>query len=65
MSADQHAEVNIELNEIGAAIAPVLDRLSCPVRCILATIGATSAAGRRSQNRCRPHSIGCSPATRT
>jgi hypothetical protein len=37
MSADQHAEVNIELNEIAAASVPVLDRLTCPVRFVLAT----------------------------
>ncbi|RDI48506.1 hypothetical protein [Nocardia mexicana] len=37
MTADQHAEVNIEANEIGAAIAPVLDRITCPVRYVLAT----------------------------
>lgn len=32
MSADQHAEINIEINEICAAIAPVLERVRCPVR---------------------------------
>ncbi len=32
MTADQHAEINIEINEITAAIAPVLDRVTCPVR---------------------------------
>lgn len=37
MSADQHADVNIELNEIGAASVPVLERLACPVRFVLAT----------------------------
>ncbi|GAA3133776.1 hypothetical protein GCM10010466_25480 [Planomonospora alba] len=37
MSADQHAEVNIELNEIAAASVPVLERLTCPVRFVLAT----------------------------
>jgi pimeloyl-ACP methyl ester carboxylesterase len=37
MTADQHAEINIELNEICAAIAPVLDRVTCPVRYVLAT----------------------------
>lgn len=35
MSADQHAEVNIEINEITAALAPVLDRVTCPVRYVL------------------------------
>ena len=37
MTADQHAEVNIELNEIGAASVPVLDRLTCPVWFVMAT----------------------------
>ncbi|MER7500655.1 alpha/beta hydrolase [Nonomuraea pusilla] len=37
MSADQHADVNIELNEIAAASVPVLERLTCPVRFVLAT----------------------------
>jgi pimeloyl-ACP methyl ester carboxylesterase len=37
MSADQHADVNIELNEISAASVPVLERLTCPVRFVLAT----------------------------
>ncbi|MFI1919898.1 alpha/beta fold hydrolase [Nocardia sp. NPDC020380] len=39
MSADQHAEINIELNELCAALAPTLERVSCPVRCVLATGG--------------------------
>ncbi|MFG2312781.1 alpha/beta fold hydrolase [Streptomyces sp. NPDC048566] len=37
MSADQHADVNIEANEITASIGPVLDRVTCPVRFVLAT----------------------------
>jgi hypothetical protein len=37
MTADQHAAVNIEGNEIAAASAPVLDRVTCPVRFVLAT----------------------------
>src|SRR5262249_9067073 len=37
MTAAQHAEVNIELNEIAAASVPVLDRVTCPVRFVLAT----------------------------
>jgi pimeloyl-ACP methyl ester carboxylesterase len=37
MTADQHAEVNIEVNEIAAASVPVLERLTCPVRFVLAT----------------------------
>jgi pimeloyl-ACP methyl ester carboxylesterase len=39
MTADQHAEINIELNEINAAIAPVLDRVICPVRYVLGSGG--------------------------
>jgi pimeloyl-ACP methyl ester carboxylesterase len=37
MTADQHADVNIEGNEIAAASVPVLDRLTCPVWFVLAT----------------------------
>jgi pimeloyl-ACP methyl ester carboxylesterase len=44
MSADQHADVNIELNEIAAGSAPVLERLRCPVRFVLATGGHLGAA---------------------
>ena len=39
MTADQHADINIELNEIAAACAPLLHRLTCPVRYVLATGG--------------------------
>jgi hypothetical protein len=44
MSADQHAEINIEANEVQAAIAPVLDRLTCQVRYVLATGGNLGAS---------------------
>lgn len=37
MSADQHAEVNIELNEIVAAAGPVFDHVTCPMRFIVAS----------------------------
>jgi len=37
MTSDQHAEVVIEANEIGDASALVLERLTCPVRFVLAT----------------------------
>ncbi len=37
MSADQHADVNIELNEIVAASGPVFDRITCPMRFIVAS----------------------------
>jgi pimeloyl-ACP methyl ester carboxylesterase len=36
MSANQHADVNIELNKL-AACAPVLERVTCPVRYVPAT----------------------------
>ncbi|WP_027501381.1 alpha/beta fold hydrolase [Rhodococcus sp. UNC363MFTsu5.1] len=44
MTAEQHADVNIEANELHAALAPVLDRVSCPVRYVLAT-GANLGGG--------------------
>lgn len=37
MSADQHAGINIELNELAATCGPVLERVTCPVRYVLAT----------------------------
>jgi pimeloyl-ACP methyl ester carboxylesterase len=40
MSADQHADINIEANEINAAIGPVLDRANYPLRYVLATGGS-------------------------
>lgn len=39
MSASDHAEVNIELNEITAAIAPVLERIERPTVYVLGTGG--------------------------
>jgi pimeloyl-ACP methyl ester carboxylesterase len=42
MSAAQHAEVNIEINEISANLEPVLERLTCPVRYVL---GSGSSLG--------------------
>lgn len=52
MTADQHAEVNIELNEIAAASIPVLDRLSCPVRFVMATGDSLgSKSGEMEQGR--------------
>lgn len=52
MSADQHAEVNIEVNEIGAAMAPVLDRVTCPMRYVLAT-GANLGGGEEEMEAAR------------
>jgi pimeloyl-ACP methyl ester carboxylesterase len=52
MTADEHAEVNIELNEIAAASTPVLERLTCPVRFVLAT-GGNLGAGDEEMERMR------------
>jgi pimeloyl-ACP methyl ester carboxylesterase len=44
MTADQHADINIELNEIVAAGDPAFDRVTCPMRFIVASgksLGAT------------------------
>jgi pimeloyl-ACP methyl ester carboxylesterase len=37
MTTDEHIEVNIDANEIGDASVPLLERLTCPVRFVLAT----------------------------
>lgn len=37
MTADQHADINIELNEIVAVGGPVFDRVTCPMRFIVAS----------------------------
>ncbi|OIK05261.1 alpha/beta fold hydrolase [Streptomyces monashensis] len=52
MTADQHADINIEANEINAAIAPVLDRVTCPVRYVLAT-GASLGGGQEEMELMR------------
>jgi pimeloyl-ACP methyl ester carboxylesterase len=44
MTADQHADINIELNEIVAVGDPAFDRVTCPMRFIVASgksLGAT------------------------
>ncbi|WP_223165694.1 alpha/beta fold hydrolase [Lentzea indica] len=52
MSADQHADINIELNEIAAASVPVLGRLTRPVRFVLATGDSLgSEAGEMEEGR--------------
>jgi pimeloyl-ACP methyl ester carboxylesterase len=52
MSADQHADVGIDANEIAAASVPVLGRLTCPVRFVLATGDSLgSEAGEMEQGR--------------
>jgi pimeloyl-ACP methyl ester carboxylesterase len=37
MTTDEHIAVNIDANEIGDASGPLLERLTCPVRFVLAT----------------------------
>jgi pimeloyl-ACP methyl ester carboxylesterase len=52
MSADQHADINIEANQINADIEPVLDRMTCPVRYVLAT-GGSLGGGQEEMERMR------------
>ena len=52
MSAAQHAAVNIEINEVCAALGPVLYRLRCPVRYVLAT-GANFGGGAQEMEEMR------------
>jgi pimeloyl-ACP methyl ester carboxylesterase len=52
MTADQHAEVNIEANELHAALGPVLDRVACPVRYVLGT-GANLGASQEEMEQVR------------
>jgi pimeloyl-ACP methyl ester carboxylesterase len=52
MSAAAHADVNIEINEVCAALEPVLDRLACPVRYVLAT-GANLGGGAEEMAQMR------------
>jgi pimeloyl-ACP methyl ester carboxylesterase len=44
MSAAQHAEVNIEVHKIHAALEPILDSMTVPVRYVVAT-GASMGGG--------------------
>ena len=37
MTTDEHIAVNIDVNEIGAASGPLIARLACPVRFVMAT----------------------------
>lgn len=52
MTARQHADVNIEINEICAALEPTLDSLTCPVRYVLAT-GANLGGGEGEMEQMR------------
>ncbi|WP_439658490.1 alpha/beta fold hydrolase [Lentzea sp. HUAS TT2] len=52
MSAGEHADVNIELNQIAADSVPVLERLACPVRFVVATGDSLgSEAGEMEEGR--------------
>ena len=58
MSADQHAESNIELNKICAAIVPVLDGVTVPVRYVVASGEAMGSSGddhERMRAALEPH----------
>ncbi|GAA2211250.1 hypothetical protein GCM10009850_067090 [Nonomuraea monospora] len=52
MSASEHAESNIELNGVYAALDPVLDSVTCPVRYVVAT-GASLGGGRAEMEEMR------------
>lgn len=52
LSAAEHAEVNIEINEISAAMAPVLERVRRPLRYVLAT-GANLGGGAEEMEAAR------------
>ncbi|RJL35485.1 alpha/beta hydrolase [Bailinhaonella thermotolerans] len=52
MSADQHAQSNIELSDVCAALGPVLDEVTCPVRYVVAT-GGNLGGGRDEMERMR------------
>jgi pimeloyl-ACP methyl ester carboxylesterase len=43
MTAEQHAEINIEINELMGDLDPVLDRVTVPVRYVVATGGHLGA----------------------
>ncbi|MGZ3280772.1 MAG: alpha/beta fold hydrolase [Phenylobacterium sp.] len=45
MTTDQHIDVNIDANEIGDASGPLLERLTCPVRFVLATGDSLGTSG--------------------
>jgi pimeloyl-ACP methyl ester carboxylesterase len=58
MSADQHAQSNIELNRICAAIGPVLDGVTVPVRYVVASGEAMGSSGddhERMRAALEPH----------
>jgi pimeloyl-ACP methyl ester carboxylesterase len=52
MSAEQHAQSNIELIEISATLGPILDGVTCPVRYVVAT-GANLGGGHDEMESAR------------
>jgi pimeloyl-ACP methyl ester carboxylesterase len=52
MTADQHAEVNIEANELHAGLGPVLEHVTCPVLYVLGT-GASLGASEEEMEQVR------------
>jgi pimeloyl-ACP methyl ester carboxylesterase len=45
MTTDEHIQVNIDANEIGDASGPLLERLTCPARFVLATGDSLGSTG--------------------
>ncbi|WP_225725261.1 MULTISPECIES: alpha/beta fold hydrolase [unclassified Nocardia] len=52
MNAAEHAEVNIEINELAAAMAPILQQVTCPLRYVLAT-GSNLGGGAEEMEAAR------------
>lgn len=51
-SGEQHAEINIEINEVSGALGPVLDHVTVPVRYVVGT-GAHLGAGAEEMKQIR------------
>jgi pimeloyl-ACP methyl ester carboxylesterase len=51
-SAERHAEINIEINEILGGMGPILEGLRCPVRWVVAS-GAHLGGSAEELERCR------------
>ena len=66
MTADEHADVNIEANEVSAALGPVLERLTRPVRYVLATGGnlGSNAAEMEAVRASLDHPLAVNPNLR-
>ncbi|TDD57967.1 alpha/beta fold hydrolase [Kribbella antibiotica] len=52
MSLEEHIDVNIEINGIAAEMAPVLERITCPFRYVLAT-GSSLGGGEEEMEAAR------------